>query len=364
MSNSNFALLSLSIASIIAASSCGKLDDMHDATMALKTKTDEVGATSQDLKTLTTDVDKKSADLDQKTTQVLQTSQDLKTLTTDLLDENRQGNAVTIRGQRLDAMDKTKDQQAKIGEAGLYYSAFEFQLWTDFANDDEAKLQQLYVDSVTEYFRVISQYIHPDYNPSPTSNDNRMKNLYALAVTMHQVNPNETWIVPNQTALNMLDLVKNSLAAKELGESGKTLPAYQVEVLNHPHEEEAVYMLQLRANFLPAMTLANISKLQKGGLTAKWAEAKMYLKAWDADISNANLESLEEFRAWMAEANATATFLKGIGQSAKLDTTVQKIFRNMRPLNPNSNDKQANPNLRKAAVQKIQDQINLYKVSK
>lgn len=364
MSRSSSVLLSLfAVATVVGGSSCSMtkdMDEMHDATNHLDSLTQDVDKHSQSLDAGSQDIKKASETAAAASTVAADNSTVLKQHTANLFDEDRQGQAVTIRGERINEMKTTADQTAKIGLGGLYFSAFEFQLWTDFQNDDEAKLQQLYLDAVQEFFRISHQFVPASMDPSPKSNSDGMKDIYALAVTMHQINPNEPWIVQHGNALCMLDLIKNSLSAKEAGEAGQTLPAYQVEVLKHP--EWAVYMLQVRANFLPVMTLGNISSsLEKGGLSAFFGKIKMLLKSWTSDITTKDVEELDDYHVWMKEANDTGDFLKKLGYDPKFDKTVLKIFDHLRPLSSDTNDKKADLTVRKGLVTQIQSEIERYK---
>jgi hypothetical protein len=298
---------------LLAGSGCGitkNMDEMHDATLAMNKTTNGVARTSESIEKLT---DELYADL-------------------------RQGNALTIRSERLRALELAPSQEAKISEAAKYFMAFEFQLWKSYGVDSDQRLTELQKCAVQEFFRDVSSYIPHDRDTSlkPVPS-NAMRNLYAIAVTLHEVNPNTRDFVESKGKKpdSMLDLIKRALEAKAGVEAGKRdlarEPSWVSEVL--AHEQDAVYLLQLRAAFLPVMVLGRIAAIDTGNEVKDATTLVMMLtSAWDAKLEGQNLVQLATYAKWIRESLKTVAFLADHGYSAALDGKLVRLYQNMNPL--------------------------------
>jgi hypothetical protein len=283
-------------------SGCGltkNLDEMHDATQEMSTTTKKVASTSENLEELTEE------------------------LYTDL----RQGNAVTIRSERQKAMESTTSIESKVSEAGKYYMAFEFQLWKNFGPDSEEKLNFLLKCGFMEFFRDIARYMPADRAVTGLAQTEEMRNLYALAATMHEVNPNQEIQAKAKGAKtrSVLSLIKEALAIGAKIETGKADPKAQPEWVTEvlAHEQDAVYLLQLRAAFLPAMAFSKLTTVPASQALAG---------AWAGDVSRYNTIQIFTFAGWLKEAMATAAFLKEIGREYAFEVPIRVLFGNLNPL--------------------------------
>ncbi|MCC7442378.1 MAG: hypothetical protein IT285_12145 [Bdellovibrionales bacterium] len=311
-----FATSSLALA-LTASTGCGmikNLEEMHDATVSMSGTTTGMAET---------------------TDHMADTTDNLNATAGSTYADLRQGNSLTIRTERLRAMEHAQAMAAKISEAAKFEMAFEFQLWKAFDADTEAKRQMLYEDAIPEFFRSIADYVPHNRPTDPTSNDDDMKNLYALAVTMHRVNPNQIAMAAEQgiDEVCILGLVKDGLRAKAAIESGEVgeeeLPAYQVEVLKE--EQNAVYMLKLRHQFLAAMAMSKVSDTEsRGNISAFFRKLRILLFKWDADFSGLNEVQIREYAKWLRESDDTRDFLAEIGVESKLNKKLRKILGKMR----------------------------------
>ena len=304
---------------------------MSDTTKELNEKTTQVEDTSKHL-------DGTSTDLDNKTTDLLGLSTDMDRETNSLYIKERQGAALAIRKDMLNEMDKATTMEAKISFAGAYFMAFEYQIWGGSKEDDQTRLEGLYNCALQEYFREATQYMPEDYksNPKvdPTSQNNKDMNMYALAVTMHMENSYEikqsidpSIVDAKPDFVSMYDLLQRGLKKKADRDSGKIKEAdmkdWQKEVLND--EQAFEYMIRVRENFLPMMTLAQLSKI---GIKGNWFQRMIHwslfrafgmtIRPWTADIKDLNTEQLITFTKWINDPQG-ALGAKGVLKDLGVD---------------------------------------------
>lgn len=303
----------ITLLSLLGLAACGpikNMDEMHDATNSMATTTDHMSKTTEEMKGKTEDL--------YHTT--LSTYTDL-----------RQGNSLIIRADALNDMEKYASIESKIDEAGMYYMAFEFQLWKNYGPDTEKAREALYLEAAQQFFRDIHRYMDADRSTDPASTNPAMQNLFALAVALHQLNPNQEAMAEKSGIANvsMLSLIKGTLAKQADVESGKiawdSVKEYEREILTNA--KDAIYMLQLRANFLPMMVLAKLTPIETMNFFEK---VKLLLFDYDANWQQLNLAQVKEYTRWINEASATVTYLSKLGESAQIDSKVTKLYGHLR----------------------------------
>jgi hypothetical protein len=328
----------ISIATLTSA--CSQLSDMgkmSDTTAHMSATTDHMASTTDGMAQTTDKMSQITGQMATTTDGMAQTTDgmavttnDVLSQTTDMYQDLRQANSLTIRNQTLDAMVAATSMQKKISEAGAYFMAFEFQLWKGDGRDTSDKMDSLYYCAMEEFTRILREYMPTDFSKvDATSQNSRMMDLYALAVSFHQVNPNA-----QPGALGMMDLVKQVLQLNQPVNSGKiaesSLKDWQREGL--ANYQELVYLMQIRSNFLAVMTLAQVSKIADSGflgITGLARKLSMVETKWSSDFSKLNLEEIVTYTTWMNEADTDSVFLKSIGEPAAIDSRLKKIFMNM-----------------------------------
>jgi hypothetical protein len=330
-------VLASSIGAILSGCSIKKnLDEMHAATVEvshtsgeMNKKMDTTNQQMADTKTqiieqvaISRRLETQTQGLDEKTRQLKLTSE---ALYRDL----RQGNSLTIRGQRLEAMERTPEIDAKVSEAGKYFMAFEFQLYKYFGFDNDANMEKLQLDAIDEFVRDVRRYSFGGYAIDLTSNNDNMKNLFAMSVALHRINPNEEELVryKNLKELTLLSMILDTLAKKKDIDAG-VVQAKEFEHQILVNEDDMVYMLQLRSNFLAGMVLEKLSGVQEAGFLRK---AKMALFHWAADFSelNHNQDQLKEYAKWMSECLRIRDLLSKMGYDTRIDGMLVKLYRHM-----------------------------------
>jgi hypothetical protein len=304
---------------VVLGAGCSALknmDDMKNTTGQMANTTKQMAGTTQGMAKTT----------DEVRDGVEQTLTDL-----------RQGNTLQARQDSIIQLNNATSMEAKIAAATAYFEAFEFQLW-GVATDTRDTLISLYLCAIQEFDRDVKDYVPEDMKVDPTSKNNKTMNLYALSVTMHMLNghaiPQPMVVGEPKIQVSMFDLIKNGLNLKAGLDSGKiqeaSLEDWQREVLNN--EQLYDYIIQTRENFLPVMTLAQVSNIaQTGflGIPGLLREGKMLFFDWNPSLSSMNIEQISRATSWLKEANEDRDYLNTIHVDARVDSSVKKIYEHM-----------------------------------
>ena len=197
------------------------------------------------------------------------------------------------------------------------------------------RLQQLYTESIEQYFRDMSEFLNGDpdeLSTSARSKDNAQMSLYALAVTMHKVNSLAVPHARDGKMISMLDLVKEGLLINNQINNGlieeSMSPSYVQKLL--VNKSKAIHLLRLRSNFLPTMVLAKISNIQKKGLKGIITRLGMRLWSWKLDTTKLDLLQILEYTEWLKAANSARDYLgKELKIDSKIDKSIMHIYENM-----------------------------------
>lgn len=207
----------------------------------------------------------------------------------------------------LDAMDKEDSLERKMVAAGFYYASMEFQLWKGgFKNDNEEHRRLMYKLALTRFFHDIAEFLPKNLTPATASEllnslppdtedksekDNTIKNLYALAALMHEINPNQEVMAKekNFKPISFLDVLNEGLLALAEEKSGKRQTVNDPEYIQliAQNEERLKLMLSLRYNILAIKSIVFVA----GDISSKATLGKMMVTPWEtsfADLSNSS----------------------------------------------------------------------------
>jgi hypothetical protein len=403
-------------AATLALSSCSKINDMHDATMDMDQRMGRLQDQMRDLDQKTAVLQNNTGDMDVKTTQMSGTMNEMNgtmgsmdgtmgsmndtmgsmngtmgvlsdqtthmagqtdqlvSLTTqvatltdklatltgqlnnathDTYKDLRQGNSVTLRADALKKMIAATSEEEKIGFAGIYMQAFEFQLWKDHNPDNQTVLDGLYDQAFIEFFKEEREFQDGSWSVNPTSTDSNMENLYAIAATLHEVNENaaEQDNADRMPQVSILSLIKGALAkAKDLN-SGKiswnSLKAYEQEILTN--EKDAVYLLRVRENFLPVLVLSQFTCLEYENFLSKLVD---FTFGPTPDYKSLNLAQLYTYETYLEDVNTTHDYLAAQGYAPMLDWRLAHLYSGLKTPDPSTL-----PEPRKSAMNSFVSQI-------
>ncbi len=304
-------------------------EDTHDVknTAAdLKKTTDGIAVVSKNLDKVTADMHKDLSDLK------AETSEQLKNTRTGILNtyaDLRQKEAVDMRNQMLETLERTPSLESKAVTAGKYCMAFEFQLWKSNLNDSPEYREQLFRDGMEEFFLDLARFLpDPSEALDPTSSKPRSQNFMAIASTIDGVNPNAQILARqrNEPEVSILSLIHDGLKKAQQVESGEIshaeLKPFEQQVLIY--QRQAIALLQARVNFLPVMLLSRISDIQSRALP---------IQAWMAYYGSTakfeNIEAITQGLEFISSANEEIRFLKSVGVEVQMNSTIRSLYKNM-----------------------------------
>ena len=299
-------------------------DGMAKDTSAMRESTDAVAKTSEGMATDTSAM-RQSTDAVRHSTEVVANTSD------NMYRDKRQSDAAMARAEALRNLTAATDQIAKLTYASEYLMAFEFQLWKNTGKDDAAYLDVLRNDAVSEFMREMHRFIPRNKSLSPASKNNDMKSLYAIVAVMESINTNS---VQQPTELGdlggMLELLRRGLTAgaevKALHLASDALPKYQKSVLEF--QSDAVYLLNLRVNFIPAMLVTVLASDNAHTLNLLELVGHMMWR-WTAHVKNMNDAALASYVALMAKVDATRQAVREVGEQSPVDGNLKKVIQHM-----------------------------------
>jgi hypothetical protein len=296
---------------LIALSACSKLNDMHDATMAMSATTAKMGATTEGMNGVMGEI----------------------------FDSGRQGAALDLRTKQWENLINSSKLEDKGTFAGLYFLAFEFQLWANIGHDSRAgERERLEADAVKEFSRRLLGITHwaPEEldpfagkNPLKFGNvENEKASFNAVAASLEENNRKQemTAADANTQALSMLNLITQGLrAGKEIREGKATLadfPEYVDLVLQR--EELMTRLLKARYQVLGLAVLGQLTPLTRN-LTEGF-KYKYLGRKWDINFNqlSESLVNLATFR--IQQANEARDVLQELGIEVTLDPSIKDIF--------------------------------------
>lgn len=321
---------------------------MAATTATMSQSMSEMLATTATMSENTAQMAATTASMAATTASMSQTTQNMELLTEDLRELSawmfnilKQGDTSRLRDEAIKDMMDSESFTRKSLMATKYFYAFEYQIWNSprlKANVDTLQLREkLKAGAVIEFAKTLGEFIPQKRKETGTSNDEEMKNLYALVGTLHKVNDYQEDLIrgTNTTAtitiVSMFTILEEGLNVKSKLETGAisrdNLSASQIEVLRE--EDTFLYALNIRAKFLPAFALSRISGIADASLFEK---AKMLYFKWNPDFLSQEKMNLEEIiyaTEILRKAQETKNLLQKCGVKVELDKKVHKIFKNM-----------------------------------
>ncbi len=340
--------------------------DLYQTTTEMNQTTKEMVGTTGEMKNLTQGMSETTNEMKDLTQGMSDTTRDMKILTELMVRDMQQGLTNERRRGNLETMEKAPTMAAKLVSASHYYMSYEYQIWKNTGLDTREKLDQLYHLAVEEFFMDVRAYFTDRDMQDVGANhrDQNYRNLYALALAMHSVNPNalpqgsrtegdlvqireigdgqEAVEGSDPSQVSMLDLIQYALfLGKEVYEgrvNEDEIPSFARLVL--VNREDALFLLRLRANFFPALVIGKLTDADEEGgfskmLYRKSAQLGLWLTTWtpakwSADFTHLDFFQVKEYAAWLRFANQSRSFLNSIDEDPMTDRTMLKIFKNMK----------------------------------
>jgi hypothetical protein len=323
-------------------SACGmikNMSEMHDSTQKMADTTSKMSNTTDGMAATTKEMAGTTDGMATTTNGMAKTTNRVADIAGNTYADLRIGNSRDGRQNAMAAMIATDDQAAKLGYSSEYFAGMEYQFWKPGQEDAAGRLDLQNV-AVMEFFRKIKQFINSRENFDPTVNDGTSKSLFAMAATLHYVNLAQTNALKNAPAgtkvVTMLSMIEDGLKAKADVNAGRKteedLPQYQAEVLRN--EQDAIYILRIRQNFLKAMTFDLAAGTEMGDDPTHNRAMGDYFRdmlhlTWKPDFDSRNALQINFMAGALQFAAESAAFLKSIGEDPETNGKVIVLLRGL-----------------------------------
>ena len=219
-----------------------------------------------------------------------------------------------------------------------------FQFWKGDYYETVGVLDRRFALAVETFFVRVSKYIprHFDVNRVdiagliPVRNlrpSREQKALGALGSQLHRMRPEyvEAWMIRHaKDPVSFYDAILLALKNGEALERTETLAKTVGKILEY--KQEAIYLLQMRHNFLPVMVMARMGDFQNRGLGGQ-------LRAWlfgqtvqlthkDPSLS-ASPEQLKTWTEWLRQARQTRETLRAVGIEPRYNSTFVGLLKGL-----------------------------------
>jgi uncharacterized phage infection (PIP) family protein YhgE len=327
-----------------------KMDQMSEQLGASNAKIDKLvaqtGEANQNMKVMQTKMGETNTKLD-----TMQAAADeIQLVSSEMLDASRQAISLQMRREALKKLLTPVEGasfdvllSSRLSEAGKYFMAFEYQLWSDIGEDREpGKRLELAALAAREFMRDVQQFMNsPNQTEPPDADSDQITDqaLNSLSAALSEINSKQSHQVKLSNAgtakdedkiqaLNMYEMIKTALfASKEIRLGLKKIedyPSYVEEILKF--ENIALLLMRTRNNFLGALTLAKISNVTDGAAT----KLMLYYMDWHPDFAKSNLVQLKEIRKYIKGASAAKKILSDLGTSTGEISSMITVYRNLK----------------------------------
>lgn len=218
-----------------------------------------------------------------------------------------------------------KDVVRKLEYSYVYFGSFEFQHWQGDFEDTQRRREYLMSKAIELFFAEIDDLIEDSH---PVSILNIMSDAYqnwlvlsVMSLAMDKIHPNQEFLSEKLgfKKYSVLSMLEEGLARKAEAEAGKPVPEFVRFVLER--EQEAIYMLQLRHNFVPLLVLGNMTDFEEG----LFPKLKRFFP-WTLDLTNANEMKRQFWIRWLQKSESTRAFLQSINVPLKKNSMSEMIF--------------------------------------
>lgn len=287
---SSIAIIFVSALSFMACSEMKKVDEMKDSTSEMNTTTKDLRDKTGEMKS---GLDKMSG----TTGTMAQTTEEMKETTANLYEGMRQGDTATLRRELLKQIQMDSTLQGRVGDAGLYLMAFEFQVLGNSGRDkDQAHRNVLYQQAMLEFFLKLDEVapkhfaVSPEAAPTGRLGDaaNKASAFNAIAFALHKTNRQQLADPAYGKPMSFYDLIIEALRMKPLIDSGEIVlpegPHFVKEVLARP--DRVRQLLQARYNMFTFGLLGLTTNLCD---SSKVVQIAKILMGVDIDLSEKSL---------------------------------------------------------------------------
>lgn len=278
-------------------------------------------------------------DLKSGTDQVRQTSDEL-------YDALRQGSSLQLRTQLFKNLLESESTGHKVANGVHYLMAFEFQLYTGFAQDTNLEKREKFMAEATQEFfmtlkdvYIVSDQVSPlsqGDSKNIYSNANKEATFNAISLGLHMLNRKQEENLkknPGMEAVSMYSMIQSSLLLeKELNQGKITIqemPEYSRYVLNN--KRMAIKLLQARQMMIKMVFLSETSPLLEGrSKVSKMLNfASMNIAGWDLNLENLTATQVREFNIYFELREKTINLLSHLRIPVQNNRWIERLIQKM-----------------------------------
>jgi hypothetical protein len=316
----------------------GQMETMVKNTDEMKQSTE---AMKEDTSTLKDNMEKMAVAVEQVTTDMKKIDESVTAVENkveELGGDARQAVGAGIRDSAWKAMKESEFIERKFSQAGIYFSAFEFQIWKNSGLDTPARRDSLRFDAVSEFLRsVAGTCLDKQYSLDVLSKNQVMNDLFAISALLHFSNPNQELYAKKSgfEPDTMLAIIQNGIRKKKLLAENKISFADLTKADNEVQVwwDAAVYLMRLRGNFLAAITTFKLARLEeaRGPLDEKARQARLMLGAWQPslDYYSSLPGAVQEVTTYLRESTQVRKFLREMSIDPKTDAKLKMAIGNL-----------------------------------
>lgn len=283
----------------LVLASCGMkkdMEEMHDATIAVKETSDE------------------------------------------MYSDLRQGDSAAGRRASWEALLKTATPQDKLVYAAQFVRSFDVQLWSGMGPDTKSIRMQMAQKNAEEFMLMVQSLIKPRQTEAIPFADkilnpiwgNRMKSFNAIAVALQEMDPKQDRFGRKTERITFLSMLQTALRAsfeRRLGQSIEKYPAYVREILRH--ERVAQLLMQSRLNYSVVLALGKVTDICNGGMDF----LKMRFFSWELDMTTSGIDEIKLGIEKLQSAADSYDFMSSVGIEPKVSGPLKKVLSGMKVSN-------------------------------
>jgi hypothetical protein len=308
--------LGLACAAALSLTSCGKINHMQDNMDAVKDGTEKMGKTTDDM---------------------AKTTKRMEDTTCKMYTSLRQGDPKKSRDDDIATIESSKSVTKKLETAGKLMYGLEYQVWS-LSCADISPRDVVMEQAATDLLTGIEPYVKDRSKVSATKQSGNYETLYAIAATLHKVNPLQRTYLKgtDEKIIRPLDIIVQGLKLNQQKNRGQiadddTFPVWATSV--GKYADDAQFLLRVRANFLMAYGYAVADQDDFGDspslLEKLWriGSTKIANKKWTPNLDGRDPTTIRErITVSLQLAKETRDALLDLGIDPMVDNTIMKVW--------------------------------------
>lgn len=284
-----------------------------------------------------TELDRRTESMEKATEKVSAVTDEMKNTATVMYLQIRSKESEDTRSEKFENLVDTKSGRgARIADAGIYFKAFEFQLWNDNDTYDNLEVREMFFEDAANEFTYRLLDIYEQINTkkmSPISDDKMEMSFYALAATVHKNHSYQTKNagVKHTPIVSMYDLIKGALLKEK---QKKTRAVHEDILINDINKEMMIELIKARVDMLTALGIKNLTEQRNmtfgqkvKGFLFKITGGKLGSIDLPEDYKDINDATKEYAGIYLDGAVEARNFLKQIGIKKQLEKTMESALK-------------------------------------